>query len=429
MIVTAEIAPFRAYIYNQTKIRDWNKVLTPPYDVISREHQQLYYDLHPNNVIRVDYGLVQPKKDKYEEAAKILDNWIDQRILIQDKKPGIYVMEHEFLDHEGRRRVRRGFVCLLRIEKFGSGKVLPHEKTFSKHKKDRLMLLRATGVHCNPIFTFFPDPEGRAQELLAAAVQETPRANFHFEDGATNRMWAVHKKKFIAALQDAVAESPVFIADGHHRYETSLNFRREMQKKLGKLPKDHPARYTLVYCCASEDPGLEVTSPHRLLKDIPGFSEKAVLKRLSKFFNIESTDRNCAIEDVHDQENIHRFALQTGTKFHCLTLKNSPAVKKEMAGITPELAELDVTICRHLIIRTMLKDSGKLLNHIAYDVDPVSVSKKVESGEYQVAVYLPPFNMEQLMNAVEAKEVLPHKSTYFYPKLVTGLAIYRINVK
>lgn len=405
-------------------------MLTPPYDVISPVQQQAYHDRHPSNIIRIDYGLDVAGEDKYARAASTLNAWIRKKILVRDKKPGIYVTEHEFLDLEGRRRVRRGFTALLRLEKFSSGIVLPHEQTFRKHKKDRLMQLRATGAHLNPVFAFFPDPDGAARTALDHAIAAAgPDNDFHFEDGATNRLWRVHDKNIIAALQQAVRDRHIYIADGHHRYETSLNFRREIRKRLGSLSDDHPARFTLVYFCAAEDPGLAVTTPHRLLKNLPNFDKNAVLKRLSKFFVVDASERICALDNVHDTPAGPRFSVQIGTTFYCLTRKNSAVADKILSEIHKELRNLPVTVCNHLIVEKFVKDEAKLLKHISYETDPVAVAHRVESGECDMAVYMPPFDMKQLTDAVEARQVFPHKSTYFYPKLVTGLAIHRINVK
>lgn len=398
--------------------------------MISPAQQQAYHDRHPYNIIRVDYGLDVPGEDKYTRAASTLDEWIRKKILIHDKKPGIYVTEHEFLDHDGNRRVRRGFTALLRLEKFSSGKVLPHEQTFRKHKKDRLQLLRATGAHINPVFAIFSDPGAAARNALNEVITMTkPDSAFHFEDGATNRLWRVYDKNAIKALQQAVENQHVYIADGHHRYETSLNFRREIRKRLGALPQDHPARFTLVYFCAAEDSGLEVTTPHRLLKNLPDFNKNEVIKRLNKFFTVESSDRICALDKVHDTPAGPRFSVQIGTEFLCLTRKKSAAADKILSEFHQNLQNLPVTVCSQLIVGQFVKDEDKLLKHISYETDPVAVAHRVESGECDMAVYMPPFDMKQLTDAIEARQILPHKSTYFYPKLVTGIAIYRINVK
>jgi len=406
-------------------VSDWNDVLTPPYDVISPEQQQAYHDRDPHNIIHVDYGLDIPGENKYERAAGIMKQWVADGVVVQDPAPAIYVTEHEFLDQDGKRRVRRGFMALLRVEPFSGGNVLPHEKTFKKHKKDRLELLRASGTQMNPVFTIFPDPDGKACEVLARAAGAEPDMAFDFVDGAVNRMWRLTDESEIKMLQKVLKKQPVFIADGHHRYETMLNFRKEIKKgNGGSLPKEHPAAWGLVYFCAADEPGLEVTSPHRLLRDIPDFDEQKVLSSLDQYFTIEKTDHNCAMDTVGHGQG---FALQIGGQYYCLTLRPG-VLDSALADVPPVMRALHVTICRNLIIRPLIGDKGKLLDHIAYVVDSGEVSKTVESGGGQMAVYLPPFDMKQFMNAVETGEVLPHKSTYFYPKLVTGLVIYRYSV-
>jgi uncharacterized protein (DUF1015 family) len=396
--------------------------------VISPEQQQAYHEQSQFNIIHVDYGLDLPGRDKYADAAQKLDEWVADGVLIQDEKPAIYVTEHEFSDMQGRKRLRRGFIALLKVEPFSSGAVLPHEKTFKKHKKDRLDLLRATGAQMNPVFTFFSDPDGKAADILAAAATGAPDSAFDFVDGAHNRMWRLTDPDTIRALQKTIKKQPVFIADGHHRYETMLNFRRETRKNLGgKLPKDHPARWGLVYFCTAEDPGLEVTSPHRVLKNLPDFDPQKMLKKLDKFFSIQKTADNCALEDTSNPDAPHGFAMQIGPELYCLTLRKG-VLNKAMPEISRALRELHVTVCSELIVRPLIGDSGKILDHVSYIVDPSEAAAAVQSGACQAAVFLPPFNMNHLMDAVETGQVLPHKSTYFYPKLVTGLAIYRYSV-
>ena len=424
----AEIIPFRGYRYNPEKNSDLSRVLAPPYDIMPPEVQKQYFDRDENNVIRVDYRPELPGEDsKYEGAAKTLDGWIREQILVQDEAPAIYVTEQEFLNLDGVRKVRRGFNALLRVEEFGKGIVFPHEKTFPKHKQDRLMLVKTAHVEANPVFMFFPDAGLAVLQLLEKATAGAPDVTFDFDDGSTNRMWMLREPGMVARLQKLMAERPIYIADGHHRYDTALNFRNETEARLGSLPADHPARFALVYFTPMQDPGIELISPQRDLKNIPDFEIGKALAVLGEHFNVDNSDKDSVLAAIRDMSKPHVFGLQAGNVYYRLTLKEG-AMAAMPSDLSQVCKELDTNICTHLIVMRLVGDPEKLLERIEYETDTLKACEKAASGAAQATVYVQPSTMAQIIDVVSKKEVMPQKSTYFYPKLITGLVIYRLDM-
>lgn len=429
MTVTAIIKPFKGYLYNEDKAGELSTTLAPPYDVLSPEQQKSYYSRSDYNIVKVDYRIDEKGEDKYEAAGKLFNKWVGDGILVEDLKPCIYVIEKYFIDWEGIRRVRRGFIAVLKTEEFGNGSVYPHEKTFSKHKEDRLKLFLATGAQFNPVFSIFPDTDGRVSPILKHVVdQNIPDINFRFHDGVTTSLWKLSDEKQIAKITSALADQPVFIADGHHRYETSLNYAREMKKKLG-IPQDveTPYDYTLMYFVSMEDDGLAVLSAHRMLKNLEKPDEKSIIETLKKDFVIRKSNRNEALESLSRSTLAHALVLQVGSRFHILRPKEeSLATNEKLLKLHESLKDLEVSICQEMAIKPLIGD-GDLLDHMGYEIDPVKVSKMVESSQYQAAFYLPSTPIRQMTRVARAMQVMPHKSTYFYPKLLTGLVIHRFS--
>jgi len=430
MIATASIKPFRGVFYNQDRVDMMDLVLAPPYDVITPQQQKEYARRHEYNIINVDYRPPEEGDRRYPAAAELFDMWMQGDILSRDPIPAIYILEQYFIDWEGYRRLRRGFIALLKLEEFGQGSVYPHEKTFPKHKEDRLKLFRATNAQFNPVFSIFPDIQGQIEPILKKAVERNlPDLNFRFHDGVTNSLWKVTDEKSVRSIVEAMRDEPVFIADGHHRYETSLNLAREMKAGSGAGAGESPYDYTLMYFVSMEDGGLSVLSAHRMLKNLPDFDENAVLELLSDNFVFRKTNRSDAMEALSRSAQAHVMVLQVGTKFYIMRPCEDCLIKNEhLMNLHESLRDLEVSICRELAVRPLLGgDLENLLDHISYEVDPVKVANGLETGEYQAAIYLPPTPIRQMTRVARALEVMPHKSTYFFPKLLTGLVIHRFS--
>ena len=274
-----EIQAFRGIRYNLGRVGSLSDVVTPPYDVIGPELQEHFYKLHPNSFIRIDLNKIEPgdddeKNNRYTRAAKFYKQWRDEGVFLTEADPAIYVYHQEFTA-EGTTYVRKGFLCRQRLTRFGEGQVFPHEETLPAAKVDRLMLMVTTKANLSPVFGLYPDPECEADTLLDKAIAgKTPLvATDHL--GVVHRLWPVTDVAVISKLSAVMGPKPIFIADGHHRYETACNYRDQIYDS-GFLSPEHPANYVLMMCVAMDDPGLIVMPTHRLFQRRAGHDQRRV---------------------------------------------------------------------------------------------------------------------------------------------------------
>ncbi|MFA6451163.1 MAG: DUF1015 domain-containing protein, partial [bacterium] len=424
----ATIKPFKALRYHRPKVENIANLLSPPYDIISPEQKKELYQRSEHNITRVDFPIPPEKGDMYEESAKLLDKWEAEQLLVTESRPAIYVTEEYYIDWEGYRRIRRGFIALLRVEDYKTCAVYPHERTFPKHKDDRRKLLRATHAMFNPVFSFYSDDDKKVSSVLKNVVDRTlPDWNFRFDDGVTRTMWSLTKPKEIETIVEAMSKRSVFIADGHHRYETALGFSSEMDEKMGTKPEDDaPYHYVLMYFVNMEDEGLSILPTHRALKDIPKFSEKDVINMIEKDFVMEEMERRECIEAVYHTPGSQAMAVQIGGKYFKIQAKpDAISANADLQKLDETVKNLNVSICEEMLLKPLIGGTENLLEHISYIVEPEKVHDRVASGEFQMAIYLAPVSINDLERTARALQVMPQKSTYFYPKLITGLVIYR----
>ena len=273
----SEIQAFRAIRYDLGHVGSLGDVVAPPYDVISPELQDDLYRKNPFNVVRLILNRIEPGDDdevnnRYTRAKQFLKDWMAQRVLFTEPDPAIYVY-HQVFEHEGTTYTRRGFMARLRLSRFGEGQVFPHEETMPGPKADRLMLMTTTKANLSQIFGLYPDPAGQAQQVLDDAIARSTPVEAVDHLGVLNRMWAVTDVRAIAAIAAAVGPKPVFIADGHHRYETACQYREHIFQ-MGLLSPEHPANFVLMMFVAMEDSGLIVLPTHRLFRGLPPMSRE-----------------------------------------------------------------------------------------------------------------------------------------------------------
>ncbi len=426
----AIIKPFRAYRYDTSRAGSLDDVLAPPYDVISPEKQRELFDANPNSIIRVDYRPDDAGADKYADAAKVFNEFVAAGILAQDASEAIYVTEDIFTDWEGVQRSRLGFICMLRVEELGKGTVYPHEKTFPKHKEDRRRLMRATGAQFNPIFCVYSDQDGTVSSILKGIATSTAAESIvNIGDGAVHTLRPVTDQTLIEKIQNALAPKPVFIADGHHRYETSLKISREIDSETGIDPSaDNLHHYCLMYLVGMEDEGLVVMSTHRMLRNIPDFTPKWAVDQLSENFDMQPVSKTQAFDYLSESFGKRTMIMQTSDGFTILNPRESALETNERITSHHEsLRYLNVTICQELAVKALIGDADNILDHVAYEVDHNKASSELESGKCQAVLYLGPVPVDEMTAVANAMQVMPHKSTYFYPKLLTGLVIHRFS--
>ncbi|MBN2580780.1 MAG: DUF1015 domain-containing protein [Pirellulales bacterium] len=428
-----EIQAFRAVRYNLGHVGSLSDVVSPPYDVIGPELQERLYQMSPHNFVRIDFNKIQPGDDdatnnRYTRSAKLFKQWLADGVLFTEADPALYVYYQDF-NVEGKDITRRGFLCRHRLSKFGEGQVFPHEETLPAAKVDRLMLMTVTKANFSPIFGLYPDPEKQAEKLLDAAVAgKTPlAAKDHL--GVTHRLWPVTDVDQIAQLTALLGPKPVFIADGHHRYETSCKYRDEVYDS-GFLTSQHPANYTLMMLVAMDDPGLVVMPTHRLFRGVPELTSKELQTKLGNNFTCrdagQGPDRAAEIwEEIETLDQQGTMALYTHKDNRWLLITLTEAGVKRMAETAKDHNEewrgLGVALLHRLVIEDLLgcKDLPKpRYVHLVQEV-----VDGLKSGEFPLAALVMSATVDHIRQISLRGERMPAKSTYFYPKLLSGLLV------
>jgi len=443
----AVVKPFTALRYNQSKTSGpIGALICPPYDVIDNAMQEALYQKSDHNVVRVEWGKTQPGdaegNDRYSRAADTFNTWMMNGVLTVDPKPGFYLYEQTFdIASGGATRskvvVRRGIFGAVKLEPFGTGCIYPHEETFGGPKADRLKLMQACEANLSPVFGLVPDETHVITELLNKGVamkrcdMELTEAN-----GVLNRLWVIDDPAWCEAMQQHLSSKNIFIADGHHRYETSCNYRDERRKadgdETGKNDADY--NYTLMMCVPMSDPGLYILPTHRLIQTAPGLSKDAFLKEAEHFFAI----RDAADSELAQIAEEERGAIKFGVIFNDGSKKVmivKPQVEDTMKTAQPNKSAawhaLDVSVLQEIVLKNILKLSEeKVLRKegVSYTPDTRQAISKVTAKDnaYVMGFILRPTLIEQVRDVATGGEKMPQKSTYFYPKLLTGLVIRKL---
>lgn len=442
----AHIAPFRGIIYNSRIIKNLAQVVTPPYDVIHPEDQERFYNLHPQNIIRLDFGKDlpgdTPEENRYTRAARTLNQWQKDQLLIQDQIPSIYLYKIHFPVPGQEIRIRTGFISLLGLEPFDSGKVRPHEMTFSSFKRDRYQLFRNCQMQFCPIFSFYIDPEGRILSLLDEQAPPEPFIDFVDQESIRHQLWRVTDPGALINIRDNFADKTVYIADGHHRYETSLAYQRDMHREHPELDSTAAFNYTLMFLCPMEDPGLTIFPVHRALNRDSKIDPQLLEQKLNQYFTVEKIPFGPENKTQVTREFLSRLEIQ-GLKFHAfglfifqtscfylLTLKKESLEGDWGQDLHPLLRRLDVVILSRLVFQKILGIQREELDQekiIEYRHDSLEILQWVEKGQSKMGFILNATPIEQVRQIAEASLVMPRKSTYFYPKTLTGLVMNPLN--
>ena len=427
-----EIKPLAGYRYNPAKIGNLDDVVAPPYDVINESLQNELYHKHPNNVIRLILEKVYPTDsaadNRYIRTARTLEAWKENGVIRQDERPAIYVY-HQIYETGGKKYVRKGFMCGCRAVPFGYGMVYPHEITMSGPKIDRLMLTTACKMNFCQIFGLYPDEEGSVQSTLENALvqgkyTESASATDHL--GVHNRMWLVEDEHVVKQVVSAMAPKPIFIADGHHRYETACTYRQQVDD-MGLLHSEHPANYVLMVCVAMEDPGLIVLPTHRLFPGLPTLDSKELAEKLEGCFRSEPVGNGAEAahnvwQRIEREQRQDAIGLYTA-KDKCWSLTSLTAEgKAKMDTIAqdhhPEWRELGVSLLHRLIVETLLETPEPPRPTYVHLVD--EVVSELRTGDYPLAALVMPATVEHIRTLSLLGDRMPAKSTYFYPKLIGG---------
>ncbi len=428
----AKISPFKGVLYNRDKIKQFETVVSPPYDVISHSMRDELYRANQYNIVRIILGkeLTSDNKsyNKYTRAANFIDEWLKTGVLKKDKKPAIYIYEEKYL-YKGKAKSRIGFISLLRIEDPKTSLVLPHEYTFSKPKEDRLNLIRATKANTEPIFCIFEDDGNMVLNVLTSyAKRHDPMIDIPFE-GVEHRIWNLTDPKIIKKIENGLSKKQVFIADGHHRYEVSLAFRDEMRRKLGRK-RAKKFENIMVYFSALADDNLTILSTYRVVKNIGNKKWDEIERALKRYFDITNVKTKEEVFTALDREAAgYTFGMffKNG-RFYVLKLKAESvlsAVIKEAKS--SEWRRLNVTVLHFLVFDHILHIDRFSSNdeNILYTRDEDYAIQKVAKGGCEAAFFQLPTKMSQVRDIAKKGDRMPHKSTYFYPKPLSGLVMNR----
>jgi len=422
----AEIRAFRAFRYDLGRVGTLSDVVAPPYDVIDASLQQKLYDLSPYNAIRLELTKDEPgdteTENKYSRAARTLKGWIADDALRQDTARALYIYEQEF-EAEGKTYTRRGFFARVRLEPFETGQIFAHEQTMSGPKADRLKLYQATGFNLSPVFGLYPDPEGAVNAVLEPFTRKNPPLVAKDHLGVVNRIWTITDTQAIAAVMGILGPKPVFIADGHHRYETGLKYRDEQ----GPLDADAPANFTLMMLVAMSDPGLIILPTHRLLSGLPNVTGPQLQEALKGLFDIVEafgSDATACWEHIEmdGSQSILGFGTTADNQWFAAKLRDPAAMASVAAEQSEDWRELGVSILHKLVIEKIVPEKLGATPKLTFVHLLKEATDAVTAKSCQVAVLVPPATMSHVEAIAGKREKMPQKSTYFYPKLLTGLA-------
>ena len=416
-----EIVPFKGILYNSELLVNASGLICPPYDVISDELQQQLYASSEFNAIRLELPL---ESDPYAAAALRIGEWLRDGELQNDPIPAIYPYFQTFQDSEGNPHTRIGFFAAMKLHEFAEKKVLPHEKTLSGPKADRLNLFRKTKTNISSIFGLYAD-EGNTADGLLRAFTEThePIVDAHFQ-GVRNQLWRITDPVLIEQLQHSLLQRTVYIADGHHRYETGVNYRNERAAANPSHTGQEPYNFILTYLANIYDEGLLIFPIHRLVHSLEGFDTSDLKARFEEFFTITELQDRAALKAFLEQEpSNYAYGVVTSGNVFGICLKTDPDPLLDPAR--PEaLKRLGLVLLHDLVLGRLLGISPEAMarqTNLVYVKDDREVFEAVAAGRIQVGFVVKPTTVEQVLAVSETGEVMPQKSTFFYPKIMTGL--------
>lgn len=433
-----EIEPFRGLIYDTSKV-EASKVLAPPYDVIDGDEHAALAARDPHNCVR----LILPEGEgdgKYATAAGLLDSWLSDGTLLRDDRPAIYRYHQVFKIAEipDRTFTRKGFIAAVRLHAFDEGQILPHERTLKGPKIDRLKLMDATGAHFSQIFTLYSDPSQRTDQVFKRAEVAAPYLEAETDDGTLHRMWRVYDREIIGELQRQMAQKKLYIADGHHRYETMLAQRDNYRAANKDLGYKSAAQFGTMFCANMNDAGLVVLPTHRLVHNLDTFDRADMIERARPFFEISTLERGAIdVDELKKElarlgESRAAFAAIVPGSDHATLFALAGGADLRGAGLTGShsLLELDVTLLHELVLERILgidKAKQEAKTHIKYIKKTPEALERTRAGEGQVCFVMNPTRLPQIKAVANAGEFMPQKSTYFYPKIASGVVFRSVD--
>jgi len=455
----AIVAPFRALRFNPRKLKRLEDVVTPPYDIIDEKNQAAFQARNPYNMIFLDIskspGKGDDSEERYSSARNYFTKWQEEAVLIRDDEPAIYLYYIDYSLPSGIRFTRKGLVALVGLAEFSENIVKPHEETFATVTADRLRLMDTCQAQFSQIFSLYAEEGADILPALEKGLPEKPLYEVRDADGGKHTIWPVTDAEILARVQELFRDKAVYIADGHHRYSTSLQYRNQLQKKLGELPPESPYNFTMMYLCPMEDPGLAVLPTHRLvtlpddiIPGLPSMDELAVM--MEGAFELEEVKggaREILMAEVltrmddklaEGRKDQTMFGLYHAAEDRCflLTMKEEALQNKTLAQRPPALRDLDVVVLSDLVVGDILGLNYERCEHdnlVRYFADPdealdIAVKESIAHENALPLLFLMNnTKVAQVKRVADEHLIMPHKSTYFYPKILTGLLLNKLD--
>jgi uncharacterized protein (DUF1015 family) len=411
----AELKPLRALHYNLQRTRGLQTVIAPPYDVIDERQREELEARSPYNVVRVD--LPRGNGDRYENAAKQLAEWERDGVIVRDMVETIWLLAQEYTGPDQVNRIRHGILARVRVEEYGQGKVRPHERTHPGPKEDRLRLTRATRANLSPIFSLYDDPEGVVSSSVEQYISQPPFGEATETDGTLDRLWRIEDGGVISSIAAALTSTELLIADGHHRYETARQYAEE-------VGGEGPHRYVLMCLVALQDPGLTVFPTHRLIGGLKTDQYETLAYALRDNFDVVALPDTSALEPEADGELRLGYIDSHFKRPYMLTLKSQELADAALPDHAAPYRRLNTAVLEAMVLKGTLGMSDEQIDRLEglrYARDKNEALGLVERGDYDVAFFMAPLPIEQVRAVAATGENMPPKSTYFFPKVPTGL--------
>jgi uncharacterized protein (DUF1015 family) len=409
------IEPLRALHYDLQRTGGLDDVVSPPYDVIDEELRERLAARSPYNVVEID--LPQGSDDRYDNAARILDDWRAQGVVIRDDQPALWTLSQDYTGPDGVRRTRQGFFARVRVQEYGPGTIRPHERTHPGPKEDRLRLTRATKANLSPIFSLYSDPANAAWKALAGAADPGSTAETTDADGTVSRLARVSDPAPIAAAKHALKDTELLIADGHHRYETARVYAEE-------IGGEGEHRYVLMCLVALQDPGLTVFPTHRLVRGLDATKREALETAIRSNFEVAELDDTAQLAPASSDEVRIGYIDSRSKRPLMLTLRDQRIADEALGDHAPPYRRLDTAVLEAVILKGALGMTDHdidELNGLGYARDFAQALELIEDATYDAAFFMAPTPVQRIQEVAEAGESMPPKSTYFFPKVPTGL--------
>jgi len=410
----ADLKPLRALHYDPALAGPLQDLVAPPYDVIDAGQRAALVAGSPFNAVLID---LPEGEDRYAGAAALLADWREQGVVVEDSQPALWAMTQDYTGPDGARRTRQGFFARVRVQEYGPGRIRPHERTHPGPKEDRLRLTRATRANLSPIFSLYSDPDRAAWGALAPHIEGPPWGEVTDPDGTVHRVWRVADPEAVEDVIAALADTELLIADGHHRYETARVYAEE-------IGGEGAHRYVLMCLVALEDPGLTVFPTHRLAKGLDPARQESLAEAIRRDFDVEPVSRaRAAPEQGPGPLALGYMDSQLKTPYR-LTLKSQAIADAALADMPPAYRRLDAGVLEALLLKGGLGLTDDDISHLrdfGYARDAAQALELVDSGAYDVAFLLAPTPVEQVREIAATGQSMPPKSTYFFPKVLTGL--------